>query len=259
MRIAILVLGVGLGLAGCLPDTELTVTKSGAGTGSVKSDPFGIDCGDMCTMHMNAEGVVELTATPDMGFAFRGWSGDCTGTGKCTIDSSFNAEVDARFEAVTTVTVQMSGAHVVTSDPPGLVCTNSTCTGEFVRGTDVTLTTPLDSMRHFDGWSGACNGNDASCTVHIDSAPIEAAIKFRWLYALTLAATGDGTLSGPGTSCRNGSGCVAMVPDGETITLAAQRGPAATISTWSGDCTNVTGDSCTLIMSQAHAAGVYFH
>lgn len=106
MRIAILVFGLGLGLAGCLPSTELTVTKSGAGTGTVKSKPGGIDCGDACTMRMNAEGVVELDAIADNGFAFRGWSGDCSGTGTCVIDSSFDAEVDARFEAVTTITVQ---------------------------------------------------------------------------------------------------------------------------------------------------------
>lgn len=98
MRIAILVLGLGLGLAGCLPSTELVVTKSGAGSGTVKSDPLGIDCGDACTMQMDAEGVVELTATPAMGFVFKGWSGDCSGVGTCVIDSSYNSEVDARFE-----------------------------------------------------------------------------------------------------------------------------------------------------------------
>ena len=158
MRIAIL--AVALSLPACLPSTDLTVTKSGAGSGTVKSDPFGIECGDQCTMHMDAEGVVELTAIPEMGHAFRGWSGDCSGAGKCTIDSSFSAEVDARFEVVSTVTVQMTGAGVdVVSNPPGLVCTDGTCTGEFARGTDVTLSFAQIPSLHFDGWSGACRGH----------------------------------------------------------------------------------------------------
>lgn len=144
MRIAILLVAV----AGCLPSTELTVTKSGAGSGTVKSDPFGIDCGDQCTMHMDAEGVVELTATPEMGHAFRGWSGDCSGTGACTIDSSFSAEVDARFEVVSTITVQRTGDVDILSTPPGLVCRDGSCTGEFVRGTDVTLTFAQNPALH---------------------------------------------------------------------------------------------------------------
>lgn len=119
MRIAILSLGIGLGLAACLPSTELTVTKSGAGSGTVTSDPVGIDCGDQCTMRMDAEGVVELAATPAEGHAFRGWSGDCIGVGTCTIDSSFDGEVDARFEMVSAVTVQMTSAPAdVVNQPP---------------------------------------------------------------------------------------------------------------------------------------------
>jgi hypothetical protein len=256
MRIAILV--VALSLPACLPSTDLTVTKSGAGSGTVKSDPFGIDCGDQCTMHMDAEGVVELTATPEMGHAFRGWSGDCSGSGTCTIDSSFSAEVDARFEVVSTVTVQRTGDIDIVSNPPGLVCTDDTCTGEFARGTDVTLSFAQDPSLHFDGWSGACAGIDSSCTVHVGDTPITAAVTFRRLFGLSLSATGDGYLVGAGASCHYG-GCAALVPEGETVTLQAQRGPMAIISTWSGDCASANGDSCTLVMSQGRMAGVFFH
>jgi hypothetical protein len=260
MRIAILLVGFGIGLTGCLPNTELVVTKSGTGSGSVKSDPFGIDCGDQCTMHMDAEGVVKLTATPEMGHAFRGWSGECSGTGTCTIDSSFSAEVDARFEVVSTINVQMTGAGVdVVSDPPGLVCNDDgTCSGEFVRGTDVTLSFAQQPSLHFDGWSGACQGIDSACTVHVGEEPIDAALKFRRLFALTLSATGEGYLVGAGTTCHYG-GSVALVPDGDAVTLLAQRSPMAMTSTWSGDCASTNGDSCTLVMNQPHTTSVWFH
>jgi hypothetical protein len=49
------------------------------------------------------------------------------------------------------------------------------------------------------------------------------------------------------------------VPEGDTITLQAQRGPMAMFSTWSGDCASANGDSCTLVMSQTRMAGVDFH
>lgn len=259
MRIAILVLGFGLGLAGCLPSTELTVTKSGAGSGTVKSDPFGIDCGDQCTMHMDAEGVVELTATPAEGQTFRGWSGDCSGVGTCTIDSSYDAEVDARFEVVTTVTVQMMGTPVdVVSNPPGLVCKDGVCTGEFVRGTDVTLSFPLVHSLHFDGWTGACHGTDAACVVHVADEPIETALTLRRLIGLSLSATGDGYLVGDNVTCRFG-GCAAQIPEGDSVMLQAQRGPNVTMATWSGDCASATGDWCTLVMSEPRMAGVFFH
>jgi hypothetical protein len=257
MRIAIL--AALLSIPACLPSTDLTVTKSGAGSGTVKSDPFGIDCGELCTMHMDAEGVVELTATPEMGHAFRGWSGDCSGSGTCTIDSSFSAEVDARFEVVSTVTVQMTGEHVdVVSNPPGLVCTDDTCAGEFARGTDVTLSFAPSPSLHFDGWSGACDGIDSMCTVHVGDAPIDAGMKLRRLLGLSLSATGDGYLFAGGTSCHY-SDCATLVPEGDTITLQAQRGPMAMFSTWSGDCASANSDSCTLVMSQTRMAGVDFH
>lgn len=165
MRIAFFLLGLGA----CLPSTQLEVTKSGAGSGTVTSDPGGIDCGDQCLMTMDAEGVVELTAKPADGDAFRGWSGDCSGTGMCTIDSSFDAEVDARFEKITNVTVQMKGAPTnvqVRSLPLGLTCVDGTCTGQFVRGTDVVLTMPLPadvSLRRLVG-----RGRRLDANVHHD-------------------------------------------------------------------------------------------
>ena len=258
MRIAILLVGFGLGLAGCLPNTELTVTKSGTGSGSVKSNPFGIDCGDQCTMHMDAEGVVKLTATPEMGHTFRGWSGDCSGTGSCTIDSSFSAEVNAQFDVVSTINVQRIGDVDIVSNPPGLICNEGTCTGDFVRGIDVTLSFAQQPSLHFDGWSGACQGIDNSCTVHVGDAPIDAAVKFRHLGALSLSATGDGYLVGAGTTCRF-DGCSAIVPEGDTVTLQAQRGPMAMTATWSGDCASTSGDSCALVMTRPRMAGVWFH
>lgn len=73
----------------------LTVTKSGNGTGGVTSLPTGIDCGLTCSADMS--GSVDLTATPDAGSAFDGWSGACSGTGTCTVPMNAATAVSAAF------------------------------------------------------------------------------------------------------------------------------------------------------------------
>jgi hypothetical protein len=63
----------------------LSVNKTGTGTGTVMSNPVGIDCGSDCSEVYDHGAVVTLTASPATNSVFAGWSGDCTGTGICTV------------------------------------------------------------------------------------------------------------------------------------------------------------------------------
>jgi len=57
----------------------LTVTKAGAGSGTITTVPTGINCGATCTTEYTENSVVKLIATPDPGSSFSeffGWKGD---------------------------------------------------------------------------------------------------------------------------------------------------------------------------------------
>jgi subtilisin family serine protease len=72
-------------LASVVTDFTVTVNKAGNGTGMVTSDSSGIDCGATCKGWFFHGSTVVLTATPDPGSVFVEWSGDCAGTGTCTL------------------------------------------------------------------------------------------------------------------------------------------------------------------------------
>jgi endo-1,4-beta-xylanase len=68
-----------------------------------------------------------------------------------------------------TVTKGGTGGGTVTSDTGGINC-GSTCSGSYASGTTVTLTAAADASSTFAGWSGACTGTAATCTVSMTAA-----------------------------------------------------------------------------------------
>ncbi len=95
--LAVLAACGGGGGGGSTP--KLTVTKAGPGGGSstVTSDIAGIACGATCSAGFANEPTVTLTARPDLGSTFTGWSGDCTGTGPCVVTMDADRAVTATF------------------------------------------------------------------------------------------------------------------------------------------------------------------
>ncbi len=86
---------------------SLSVALPGPGFGVVGSNPTGIVCGTDCTASFPSGTAVTLTATAGEGSVFTGWSGDCAGTGECTLTMDAQRSVTATFEWTSPVHFQL--------------------------------------------------------------------------------------------------------------------------------------------------------
>ena len=72
-------------------DRTLTIARKGTGIGTVTSTPPGIDCGTTCQAGYPVGTSVTLSAIPDSGSYFSGWSGDAQcATGTVTLSTNLN-------------------------------------------------------------------------------------------------------------------------------------------------------------------------
>jgi lysophospholipase L1-like esterase len=173
------------------PTFALSVTKSGAGTGTVSSNPSGVSCGSTCTANYASGTSVTLTAAAASNSTFAGWGGACSGTGTCTVSMTQARSVTATFNAAQsfalTVTKSGTGSGTVASNPSGISC-GTTCSASYGGNASVTLTATADSGSTFAGWGGACSGT-GSCVLAMNQAR-------------TVSATFN-TSGGTGGTCSN--------------------------------------------------------
>lgn len=218
----------------------LSVAASGSGSGRIASSPSGIDCGASCSASFALGASVTLTAVPDAGSTFDGWSGDCPGGGPGTrVTMTAARSCVATFTAqrfALTVASAGNGSGRVTSSPSGIDC-GSSCTAMFAAASSATLTAAPAAGSLFAGWSGDCSGADPTATVTMSAARSCTARFVLQVFALTVASAGDGL--GNITSSPAGIDCVACSADflpGTSVTLTASPAIGSIFSGWSGDC-----------------------
>lgn len=119
----------------------LTVTKTG--NGSISSNPVGISCGVDCSKTFTQGSSVVLTATPDTGATFTGWTGSCSGS-----TASVTVTMDAAKSCAATFTSTATGT--CSSSNLGSCATTTTCAtqgGAFIDSISGTgLTTQCNSV-----------------------------------------------------------------------------------------------------------------
>ncbi|MBB1077631.1 DUF1566 domain-containing protein, partial [Rhodoferax sp. 4810] len=95
-----------------------TLTVINNGNGNIIIDPAAVECSSG-TCISDYAGLVTLTATPDPGYQFAGWSGACSDANViCTLSMTAEQEVTASFTAVATGTG--SDWQVISSSGTGL-------------------------------------------------------------------------------------------------------------------------------------------
>jgi PKD repeat protein len=218
----------------------LTVSKAGAGAGTVSSSPAGIACGTACSASYAANTTVTLNAAAAAGSTFAGWAGPCSGTGSCTITMTAARNVTATFNPVSyrlTVNKGGMGTGAVASSPSGIDC-GADCDEYYAYGATVTLTAAPAAGASFAGWSGPCSGT-GTCTVGMTSARSVTA-SFDVLRTMSVANIGMSLGTSNGRTYALAS---VTVRDGNGNPL-----PGATVNgTWSGAVSGsaslVTGSS----------------
>jgi hypothetical protein len=147
----------------------LTAAKAGNGTGTVSSNPGGVNCGSDCSEPYTDGTSVTLTATAGANSAFGGWSGACTGTGDCAVTVNSDKTATATFNATAfTMSVSVTddgnvSAQMVTSNPAGINCPGD-CTEAFPVGTTVELTQSFSTECYDFTWGGDASGSSTQST-----------------------------------------------------------------------------------------------
>lgn len=158
----------------------LSVVLVGEGSGTIVSEPAGIECGEDCEEDFPVEERITLTAEPAEGSRFGGFSGGCsTDERTCTLLLDGAGRVTATFEPAEytlEVAVEGDGAGSVSSSATGIGCSKGEgearvdCgSATLPAGDSVLLTAEPDEFATVGGFSGAdgkCTGE--RCTVSMD-------------------------------------------------------------------------------------------
>jgi hypothetical protein len=159
-------------------------------------------------------------------------------------------------EAPAHLAVAITGSGTVTSDVPGVMCTD-TCESDWDGGQTATLAAvPATDMR-FIRWGGACSGDLPDCTVTLAGSTSLTALFAPATYVLTLGVTGRGNVVASSSAARCLKLCRLPVASYESVALRAVAATGWRFKRWAGSC-HGTRPTCLLPMTASKSATAIF-
>ncbi|HET6466493.1 MAG TPA: hypothetical protein VFH55_12865, partial [Nitrospiria bacterium] len=192
----------------------LSVSRFGTGSGTVTSSPSGINCGLICTKDYDNGTMVTLTATPDAGSIFSGWTGDCDASGHVTVNADKSC----------TATFTLN-TYSLTINTAGTGSGTTTGAGTYNSGQTATVSASANAGSTFSGWTGpnAAECGTGSVLMNGNKSCIANFTLNTYTLTLTTSGSGSGTVSGAGT-----------YNYGQTATDSASANAGSTFSGWTG-------------------------
>ncbi len=238
---------------------DVTVTVEVKGDGVMTSEPAGIDCGSKCSSLFVRKSNVLLQASVETMERLLSYTGDCTDRTECILNMDGDKHVIATF--LTALTTTVTGQGRITSSP-GTVDCNSSCKTLFDPTVAVTLRAEALPGFQFTGWSGACSGSAATCSVTVDTAKtVGATFTANAVpdHQLTVSITGNasGTVTTAPTGINCPGRCDARYAENTVVTLTAAPTAGATFAGWSGACSG-TQLTCQIPMDIDHTVTARF-
>jgi hypothetical protein len=170
---------------------------------------------------------VTLTATPDEGYEFSGWSDGSTEATR-VITANEDLTLTATFTEL-----EYSYQLTVTSTEGGSVNSEG---GEYNEGTEVTLTATASDGYRFIGWSDGSTEESVTITLSEDIS-IEAIFELIPVYTVTVTSTEGGSISSEGGDYQ----------EGEELTITATPDEGYRFIGWSDSSTE---ESITITLSE---------
>jgi len=236
---------------------QLTIAKSGNGSGVVTSNPSGISCGSTCVKNFKPQSSVTLTAKADLGSIFKSWTSPCPATDSCTITmaASGNRVITATFIKASELVVSKLGAGTGTvTSPAGINC-GSECKKEILAGTKVSLTATPDANSYFKEWQGKCTGTNTTCHNLVINGVTTVNAVFE-SNILTVTKTGNGTVTDTGGMINCPGTCTGKYGRGVNVTLSATPAAGSTFIGWSGACSGLA--ACVVTMTASKTVNAEF-
>jgi uncharacterized repeat protein (TIGR02543 family) len=192
--------------------------KSTSTNGAIATSPI--------QMWYDSNTVVQLMATPNIGYTFNGWSGDTTGLiNPLNITMNTNKNITANF-TIKQYSITLTSANGTVAASPNQIFYDS--------NTAVQLTATPANGYTFSGWSGDATGstNPLSLTMN-GNKYITAIFTIQTLtqYSITLTSTNGMVVKNPSQ---------ALYDSNSIVQLTATPNTGYTFTGWSGDVTGST-------------------